>query len=51
MTEQEFIQELVRLGKELGEAAANAALAHALGLRYEDALEVERRNAEKRGKA
>jgi hypothetical protein len=50
MTEKEFIRELEALGIETGEAAVNAALAHALGLRYEDALEVERRKAGKRGK-
>jgi hypothetical protein len=50
MTEKEFIRELEALGIETGEAAAKAALAAALGLPYEDALEVERRNAGKWGK-
>lgn len=44
MTEQDFIRESEALGIETGEAAVNAALAHALGLRYEDALAVHRKN-------
>lgn len=46
MTEKEFINALQELGQEIGDAAANAALAAALGVPYEDALRVEKRHAE-----
>lgn len=47
MTEREFIRALEGLGFETGEAAVNAALAAALGLPFENALAVHRRNQKK----